>query len=211
MLKKDFPTATMYFNHFVKLHDYKSIDKECLLLLMTRGAGVLCANNHTAIDAVTPFLRSGTKMSIDNLGLIFHQFKDDSHYTHIPKPELFSAMNPYKVGTLKAKDPPVPLIRIFFALAAKTSSLHVTRHKPSAAYKAVIYDIWCAGLSSEFLNPIEPHTDIWDGLLQASYGWKQIYKAETDVAKDLRRSMNPGAADDSISHWSHWAVRGNAQ
>jgi hypothetical protein len=66
----------MHFNHFIKLHDYKSIDKESLLLLMTRGAGVLCANNHTSIDAVNVFLRSGTKLSIDNLGLILYQIKE---------------------------------------------------------------------------------------------------------------------------------------
>jgi len=49
----DFLTATMHFNHFVKPHDCKSIDKESLL--MTRGVGVLCANNHTSIDAVNVF------------------------------------------------------------------------------------------------------------------------------------------------------------
>jgi hypothetical protein len=56
MLQQDFPEAKMHFNHFIKLHDFKSINKESLLFLMTRGAGVLCANNHTSIDAVNVFL-----------------------------------------------------------------------------------------------------------------------------------------------------------
>jgi hypothetical protein len=41
----NFPDAKMHSNHFIKLHDYKSIDKLCLLFLVTRAAGVLCANN----------------------------------------------------------------------------------------------------------------------------------------------------------------------
>jgi hypothetical protein len=47
---------------------------------MTRGAGVLCANNHTSIDAVNVILRSGT-LGIDNLGLILYQIKNDAGYT----------------------------------------------------------------------------------------------------------------------------------
>ncbi len=63
----------MHFNHFVKLHDFKFIDKECRLLLMTRGAGVLHADNHASIDAVNVFLQSGTKLTINNLGLILYK------------------------------------------------------------------------------------------------------------------------------------------
>ena len=203
-LQRDFPDAMMHFNHFVKLHDFKSIDKKRLLLLMTRGAGVLCANGQASIDAANVFLLSGTKLTTDNFGLILKQIKNDARYTHVPKPKLFASMDPYDIGILKAGDAPVPLIRIFFALAAKTPSLHVYRHDPSPTYNAVVYDIWSAGLSSNFLNPIDPRTDIWDGLLQASYGWKNIYRAPMDVQKELRRSMNPGTADDG-GHWSRWA------
>ncbi|KAF8323573.1 hypothetical protein F5887DRAFT_1208074 [Amanita rubescens] len=208
-LRHDFPDAKMHFNHFIKLLDFKSVDKKCLLLLMTRGAAVQCTDNHPSINAVTVFLKSGTKLAIDNLGLILYRVSNDPHYTHIPKPKCFESMNPYDVGILKEGDAPVPVIRIIFALAAQTPSLHVTRHDPSPAYNAVVYDIWSAGLSSDFLGPIDPQTtDIWDGLLQASYGWKDIYKVATNVEKELRRSMNPGAANDG-GHWSRWAaVRG---
>jgi len=99
------------------------------------------------------------------------------------------------------QDKPIPIkVRTIFAL--ETPSLHVTRHPPSSTYGVVIYDTWSAGLSSKFLEPITPNADgIWKALLRATYGWKAIYRAETDVAKELRRSMNPGAADDS-GHWS---------
>ena len=205
-LQEDFPGAKMHFNHFIKLHDFKSINKKHLLLRMTRGAGVLCANNHRSIDAVNVFLQFGTKLTINNLGLILYQIKNDASYTHNPKWGFLESMNPYDIGILEQGDAAVPLIRIFFALAAKTPSLRVRRHPPSPNYNAVIYDIWIAGLSSEFLNPIDPHqAHIWDALLQASYSWKDTYKAPTMVAKELRRSLNPGAAGDG-GHWSSWAT-----
>jgi hypothetical protein len=41
---------------------------------------VLCANNHTSINAINVFLQSGTKLSLDNLGLILYQIKNDANY-----------------------------------------------------------------------------------------------------------------------------------
>ena len=209
-LQHDFPNAKMHFNHFVKLHDYKSINKLCLMLLMTRAAGILCANNFSSIDAITVFLRSGTKLVLDNLGLILYQIKNDSRYNHDPKPKAFEVMDPYQLGILNAGDAAIPLIRIFFALAAKSPRLVVARHAPTSNYNAIVYDIWCAGISSQVLNPVNPEADIWDALVQASYGWEDLYKAKSNIEQDLRRSMNPGAAYDD-GHWSRWAVRGDEQ
>jgi len=206
MLKQDFPNATMHFNHFIELHEYKSVNKKSLLFLMTRGAGVLCVNSQASVDAINVFLISGTELRTDNLGVVLYQIKNNADYKDLPEPTLFDSMDLYDLNILEAGDKPIPLIRIFFALASKTPSLYVTRHPPSSSYRAVIHDIWSAGLSSDFLDPIASTTDIWDSLLQASYGWKAIYKAETDVSQDLRRCMNPGAADDN-GHWSQWAGR----
>ena len=206
MLVQDFPDANMHFNHFVKFHDYSSVNKMKLLLLMTRGAGGLCSNNQHAIDTVNVFLRSGTRISVDNIGFIFCQVKNNPVYSQNPQQKFFDSMDPYNLGILeKTRDKPVPLIKIFFALAAKTASLHVTRRDPSPEYDAVVYEIWISGLSSHFLAPIKDNqTNIWESLLQTSYDWKDIYKTETNIAKDLRKSMNPGIADDE-GHWSHWA------
>ena len=45
-----------------------------------------------------------------------------------PNPKLFDSMNPYDLKVLAPEDDsPLPRIRIFFALAAKTPSLHVIR------------------------------------------------------------------------------------
>src|SRR6266508_2554923 len=55
MLPKDFPNARLHFSHFVKVHDYRAIDINSLLLLKGRGAAVLCAKNQTAIDSINIF------------------------------------------------------------------------------------------------------------------------------------------------------------
>ncbi len=204
----DFPDAQLHFNHFVKIHEQKTIDITSLLLLLGRGAGVLCANNQCSIDGVITFLESGTMLSCQNAGFILAQMKNDAKFSHLPQDELFTAMNAYKLGIIKPGDGAVPLIKIVFALAAKTPYLNVVRHGPTEDYNAITYEIWCAGISPDILGPVQ-YQDIglWDALLQASYGWKDLYKSKSKVLGDLRRSAVPGAALDH-GHWAHWADRG---
>jgi hypothetical protein len=203
-LRTDFPDAKMHFNHYVNVHEYAVINAGSLMLLFSRGAGILCANNQYAIDGINPFLCNGEGLSLNNLGLILWQGKNDSAFTATSQPALFTAMDVYKLRILKEGDAAVPLIKIVFALAARTPSITVDRHPPSTTgYNAVVYDIWCAGLSPDILKAVEPtQATIWDALLQASYGWRSIYEGP-GVDKDLRRSMNPGAASD-IGHWNRW-------
>ncbi|KDR72943.1 hypothetical protein GALMADRAFT_252299 [Galerina marginata CBS 339.88] len=203
-LRQDFPDAYIHFNHFVKLQSFDSIDKQFILLLVTRGAAVLCADNQPFIDGVNVFLKAGTNISVDNLGLLLWQVKNDASFTDIPEPDKFESMDPYNLNILKTGDAPVPVIRMFFALAAERPSLHVTRHEPSKGYGAVKYDIWIGGLSSDYLNPVEVgKAGIWEAILQASYGC-DIYKAETLEQENLRRATKPGTTDDS-NHWCRWA------
>ena len=207
-LGKDFPHAQLHFNHFVKVHEQKAIDITSLLLLLGRGAGVLCANNQRSIDSVIPFLQDGTALSRQNGGFILVQMKNDTKFSNVPQDELFTVMDPYKLGILEPGDDAVPLIKIVFALAAKTPYLNVVRHGPTQDYDAVVSEIWCAGVSPDILGPVQgPDVGIWDALLQASYGWKDLYKMESKALGDLRRSAAPGAALDD-GHWAHWADRG---
>jgi hypothetical protein len=106
-------------------------------------------------------------------------------------------MDPYDLKILQEGDGAVPLIKIVFALAAKKPSLHIARHGPTEDYNAVVYEIWCAGISPDFLAPIKSQeVGIWDSLLQASHGWKDLYKTPSDVTTNLRKSVTPGAARD---------------
>jgi hypothetical protein len=93
-LHADFPNGKMHFNHYVKLHEHVAIDAESLLLLFSRGAGILCANNQYAINGINPFLCNGPKLCLGNLGLILWQGKNDSAFTAMPQPALFAAMDP---------------------------------------------------------------------------------------------------------------------
>ena len=176
-------------------------------MLQGRGAAVLCANNQTGIDAINVFLRDGTKLVRENAGLILHQMKNDPRYSTEPQPKLFNAMDPRDLEILGTGDLAVPLIKIIFALAARTPSLNVVRHDPTKEYPAVVYEIWCAGISPDILGPIEQQeVGIWDSLLQASYGWKELYKTTSEVTANLRKSATPGAARDA-GHYSRWAKR----
>ena len=153
-LHGDFANSYMYFNHYVKVHEFAGIDAESLLLLSSRGAAVLCANNQHAIDGINPFLYRGTKLCYDNLGLILWQSKNNASYTDEPKPSLFAAMDPYDLEILKEHDDPIPLIKIVFALAVKTRSTMVIRQSASAEYNAVVYEIWCAGILPDIFGSI---------------------------------------------------------
>ena len=181
-----------------------------MLLLASRGAGILCANGQYAIDGINPFLFHGTRLGYRNLGLILWQGKNDAAFTATSQPSVFEVMDVYKLKILKEGDAAVPLIKIVFALAARTSSLTVVRHPPSVDYNAVVYEIWCAGISPDIFNAVEPsQANTWVALLQASYGWKTIYKGD-GVDKELRMSMNPGVATD-FGHWRRWAKRSDEQ
>lgn len=204
-ISEDFPQAQLHFNHFIKVHENNAIDLTSLLLLQGRGAGVLLANNQTAIIT---FLKDSTTLTRPNAGLILTQITHGSNYSNVPQNRLFCAMDPYDLAILKQGENAVPLIKIVFALAAKSPSLNVIRYDPHSEYGAVVYEIWCAGMSPDILGPIEhQEVGVWDGLLQASYGWKELYKTTSPVSRDLRRSVNPGAALDS-GHYSRWADRG---
>ncbi|EDQ98420.1 uncharacterized protein LACBIDRAFT_335978 [Laccaria bicolor S238N-H82] len=204
-LASDFPQAKMHFSHFVKVHEFKAIDLTSLLLLIGRGAGVLCANNQNGVDIINAFLKNGTKLEIGNAGLVLIQVKNDSAYGTQPQQELFDAMNPHNLNILEDKGCAVPIIKIVFALAAKKPLLKVVRKNASASYRAVIYEIWCAGLSPDVLLPIK-EKGVWEALLQASYGWKSLYETPLDIAKKLRQSATPGAAREN-GHYSCWATR----
>ena len=209
-LHQDFPDSKMHFNHYVKVHEYAAIDAESLLLLASRGAGILCANGQYAIDGINPFLFHGTTLAFENLGLLLWQSKNDAAFTATPQPSVFEAMDVYKLKILKEGDAAVPLIKIVFALAARTPCLTVVRHPPSVDYNAVVYEIWCAGISPDTFNAVEPsQANTWAALLQASYGWKTIYRGD-GVDKELRMSMNPGTATE-FGHWRRWAKRSNEQ
>ncbi|KAG5221481.1 hypothetical protein IMY05_C4393000400 [Salix suchowensis] len=97
-MTQEFPKAMMHFNHFIRPHQQKIIHRDMLLLLMARGAGVLCAPNTRKIDIILPFLVDGDTIKPTNVGAILCQVKNDKSYTDTPEPELFKDMIHIRLG-----------------------------------------------------------------------------------------------------------------
>jgi hypothetical protein len=70
--------------------------------------------------------------------------------------------------------------------------------------------LWVGGISPTVFSPVGDHdASIWMALLQAMYGWEDIYKKNPEgraagVEEALRRSINPGTAQGE-HHWENWA------
>ncbi|KDQ58385.1 hypothetical protein JAAARDRAFT_154830 [Jaapia argillacea MUCL 33604] len=195
----------VHFNHFIKAHQPSIINRRFLAALLHRGAAVLCANGQEGVDIVIPFVHGPTSTPIrkERLGAILCQVKNDQKYDANPQMHLFQAMDPYNIGFFDEADEPIPIIRIVFALAAKTPSLTIIPSKGEEG-KFIAYDIWCAGISPLIFRPIDPSQGhVWEALLQASYGWQSVYRDEDGRLVERRMSLNPGIAEDD-GHWSNW-------
>jgi hypothetical protein len=203
VFKTRFADSKFYFNHWIKVHQWGILDLRYLLALYFRGAAVLCANSQPGIDGLMPFLLKGTEVALNNVGVCLWQSKNDASYTDEVDENLFKGMDPLSLKIFNDNaQSDITIIRIVFALAAKEPSLKVVKVQSSADRPYTTYDIWCSGLSSDILVPVHGKDGIWGALLQASYGWQEIYSGK-DVPQGLRRSMNPGAALDR-NHWSQW-------
>ena len=197
--------SKIFFNHWVKVHQYAMVNVKYLAQLMRRGAAVLCATNQPGVDGIVPFLIRGYTIFVENIGIILWQGKNDLKFTDEPNPKLFKAMDPYALGILNPGDN-VPIIRIVFALASKTPCIKRVECQDGLDS----CDLWVGGISPTVFTPVgDRDADSWMALLQASYGWEDVYKNNSDGKADkmeegLRRSLNPGTAKDK-HHWENWA------
>jgi len=199
-LTNTFKDSKVYFTHFVKVHQQALVHVEYLMRLMARGAAVLCASDQPAVDGIIPFLFEGDEIRSDNIGAIMFQVKNDVKYSNSPQLNLFYTMDPCSLGIAN-----VPVIRIVFALAAKTPSLTLVDYNTPTTKKGyTTYDFWVSGLSEKVLVPVKKEPSSWDSILQASYAWEMIYSDSLSKLRTAhRRSMNPGAAVDS-EFWRNW-------
>ena len=92
-----FAASKMYFNHFIKVHDFRVINRAFLWLLIARGAAVLFADGQCGVDVLLPFLYFDNKLRRDNVSAIFIQVKNDKRFSSTPR-LLFDAMDPYFLG-----------------------------------------------------------------------------------------------------------------
>jgi len=166
-----FGEAHIYFNHFIKVHDFKVINRAFLWRAICRGAAIICANNQRGIDILIPILM-GKIMDPKFVSAILVQVKNDASFTFAPSIPLFTMMDPLRVGLFsrneaKASQLP-PVLRIVFALASKepivTAPSVPVRQSPrnpkSKESKPTFtaFDLWIAGVSPESFGVI-PDSD----------------------------------------------------
>ncbi|KAH8116519.1 hypothetical protein DFH11DRAFT_1876339 [Phellopilus nigrolimitatus] len=226
-----FKDAKVHFNHFKKVHEHKVLNRTYLLRLLARGAGVLCANSQTAVDAVIAYL-IGQGLSLEQIGCILVQVKNAREFANEPwdtkpketgkkdgkesgekKPEgkkpdgkepdgkdkkwlIFDKMDQFDLDIYNADDNPHPVIRICLIMGSKEPVLRARQIEivNKKGKKYVAFDIWCTGLSSEYLRPIQKEKeDDWTALVDTSCSWEDLYKMPPlpQPQKDKKRQPNP--------------------
>ncbi|KAH8113152.1 hypothetical protein DFH11DRAFT_1728064 [Phellopilus nigrolimitatus] len=196
-IEKDFKGANIHFNHFIKGHEHKLTNRKYLMRMLARGAGLLCANNQELIDAALPFVINDV-IRRKYIGQIVSQVKNDPKYGWKPKWELFDRMNQYRLKMIGQDDRPLPTIRIFFALASTKPNIEARRKVVECdnGSSYIAYDIWCAGLSSDFIKPIaKEKQNVWEALLDASYPWRDLYRINGEIGmQEQLQELTPCAA-----------------
>jgi hypothetical protein len=121
-LKDRLPRARIWFNHYIKVHSYRVLNRKYLWRLVVRGAAIVCANNQAGIDMVFPYIiDSDLEVGRDNIGLLIVQVKNDGIFSIRPHLSLFDAMDPFELGIYDRDEAnPPPVIRMVFALAASS-------------------------------------------------------------------------------------------
>ena len=215
-LENAFGKSNIYFNHFIKVHDFKIINRRYLCHLICRGAAVICAYNQKGIDILVPTLM-GTILQPQFVSAILIQVKNDPRFTNKVVPSsasLFMMMEPFKVGLFSTRDanaPLPPVLRIVLALASKkpgvTGPNLPTRQSPcpNNLDKFTVYDLWIAGVSAQSFGviPDETHGQYRDLLART----RNVFNGYGALTKDgggleegercrinLRRMMHAAAA-----------------
>ncbi|KAK0504698.1 hypothetical protein EDD18DRAFT_1125991 [Armillaria luteobubalina] len=177
-----FANAKVSFNHVIKIHQWKLLNRHLLPGFIARAAAILCANNQSGVDMVYPYLYYDDMLCVWNVGFILVQVKNDPSYTNEPMAKLFDLMDPFALGLFEKDQPTVPIIRMVFALAAPKASVTQVRYGQDTKDTCPVedqftsYDFWCAGISPACLKPVVAASkETWKALLHASYGWKKIY------------------------------------
>lgn len=236
-LEETFEHAHIYFNHFIKVRDYKVVGEEFLWHYIVRGAAIICANNHGGIDILIPILFFNRLLK-ENVSAILIQVKNDPNFTSTINYETFESMNPFGIAGVfsdKVKSPR-PIIRMVFALASPKSAIKFdpptsVRTSPRNTKKAesrpepltrdgkpkpkcTMFDIWCAGCDSKTFRVIEENEDhIYMDLLDRTSNSRAPYDADygsMQIRADrgtARRVMHAGA-ESGLEHHIHFIGQG---
>lgn len=105
-LAEAFNDARMWFNHVVKVQDADLINVKYLWRFITRGAMILCANNHCGVDIILPVCFSGEILSRDTVTAILIQVKNDTTFDENVRGWLFDMMDPFDINVFSQGNAP---------------------------------------------------------------------------------------------------------
>lgn len=203
-LGQAFKDASVWFNHFVKVHDFSVINEDYLWQFVARGAAVICANRHCGVDVLIPIVFKN-RLSKTNVSAILFHITNDASYGDSIKPYLFDCMNPFDMGLFSGEmRSRRPIIRMVFALASDQSGVRypqrpiLPQQSTAGNAKFVTYDIWCAGVTDttfKVIDSTEVHT-YSELLLQSRVTFNPYGDSDEEVSMRravARRKMDPGA------------------
>lgn len=205
-----FKDASIWFNHFVKVHDYGVINEKFLWHFIVRGAAVVCANGHIGVDVFLPILFNNRLLQ-QNVSAMMVQIKNALHYDS-PQQSLFDNMDPFAVGLFSDKEKKhPPVIRMVLSMASKESCVifpdppSITSARRNGNARFTCYDIWCAGTTDttfKVISSAENH--IYAELLLRSQTDLHPYGDPNNVDEaervTARRKMHSVAREEDIHH-----------
>ncbi|KAH8116501.1 hypothetical protein DFH11DRAFT_1215459 [Phellopilus nigrolimitatus] len=108
---------------------------------------------------------------------------------------IFDKMDQFDLDIYNDDDDPHPVIRICLIMGSKEPVLRARQIEivNKKGKKYVAFDIWCTGLSSEYLRPIQKEKeDDWTALVDTSCSWEDLYRMPPlpQPQKD-KRQQNP--------------------
>jgi len=123
-----FNDSKIWFNHIIKVEHGEMIHVSHLWKFVSRGAMIICPPGYCGVDIVIPVCFKGNALTRENMTAILIQIKPDKrHFSG----DLFSYMDPFDVGLFSDGDPPLPVIRMVFALGSGDSDVTIpTQQNP---------------------------------------------------------------------------------
>ena len=215
-LSEAFEGWRIWFNHVIKVQASEMIETVHLWKFLTRGAMVMCMDGQRGVDIVIPICEKQTRLSRNNITAILVQVKNNKAFKDKINITTFDNMDPSII--FQDDTPPLPVIRMVFALASDTAKVHspeVGERTKRRQSSFTTYDIWCAGLSPHTFRDIGPNLESYRILLvrscQPHDGFEIRDEYDDNLTIEAREEQRRRIAPLSATPDSHNSVHVNDQ
>ena len=159
----------MWFNHVIRVGSSRMLSADNLWKFITRGAMIVCKDNHCGVDIVLPACLVEENLSKDTVTAIYIQVMNDK-CKRIDR-KILHLMDPFLLDLFSEGKRPRPIIRMVFALTSQENGvlfLNQGVREPQHPDKFTAFDVWCEGLSSNTFNNIGEGLESYRVLLDRS-------------------------------------------